>query len=161
MYLEAMQQIGADTSGIEGFLTLIIKNCSVEKAGKALELPQAVQDFVNFTFSVIETGKPHLIASAFTFGREDLIPDMFLEIIKGAEQEASYNKLTYYLQRHIELDGDEHGPLAMKMITELCGDDEQKWQEATEVAQQALQHRIHLWDQIAMAIESKKVAEPV
>lgn len=161
MYLEAMQQIGADTNAIQRFLDLFGKNCSVAKAGKALELPQAVQDFVNFTFSVIETGKPHLIASAFTFGREDLIPDMFLEIIKGAEQKGSYSKLTYYLQRHIELDGDEHGPLAMKMITELCGDEEQKWQEAAEVAQQALQHRIHLWDQIATAIETKKVAEPV
>lgn len=151
MYLEAMEQVGADPRLITDFIAQIKKGLSVQEAGQQLEVRPAVQDFINFTFAVINSKKPHLIASAFTFGREDLIPDMFLEIIKNEEaanQKISYSKLTYYLQRHIEIDGDEHGPLSLLMIQELCGNDVKKWDEVLAVALQALEHRIKLWDSV-------------
>ncbi|UII25952.1 DUF3050 domain-containing protein [Fulvivirga maritima] len=152
MYLEAMEQVNADTSEIRNFLNSIVEN-GVDQAINNIE-EKAVQDFVRFTFDIINSKKPHLIASAFTFGREDLIPDMFIEIIKKSEKEnqVSYNKLTYYLNRHIELDGDEHGPLSLKMIAALCGSDQTKWEECRETAKQALSMRIKLWDSIANKI---------
>ncbi|HCX24691.1 MAG: heme oxygenase [Flammeovirgaceae bacterium] len=154
MYLDAMKQVGADMSSINGFIDDIQSDVPMPLAIAYTAMP--VQEFVNHTFGVISTGKPHVVAAAFTFGREDLIPDMFLEIVKEAEKEGqSYNKLTYYLNRHIELDGDEHGPLSLKMIERLCGDDEQKWAEAEQAAVEALQRRLKLWDGIAEAIESK------
>lgn len=76
---------------------------------------------------------------------------MFTEILRNFEAnfpEADLSKLIYYFERHIALDGDEHGPMAMQMITELCGSDEQKWKEAEEVALQALEKRMGLWDAI-------------
>lgn len=159
MYLDAMQQIGASTTDIETFILNIEKGVSVSNAMRALNLPKATQEFVNYTFQTIETNAPHKIASAFTFGREDVIPDMFFQIIKQSEQnnKASYSKLTYYLERHIELDGDEHGPLSLKMVEELCGNDQTKWNEVLETAQAALKSRIALWDGISTLISAHTV----
>ncbi|NQY30575.1 MAG: DUF3050 domain-containing protein [Flavobacteriaceae bacterium] len=156
MYLEAMQQLGADTSQMEHFCGLIQEGASFEKAFQQIKIPEAVKDFVSFTFEVIATQKPHVIAAVFTFGREDLIPDMFIEIVKGIGDKQAIDKLIYYLERHIELDGDEHGPISLKMVEELCGQDQVKWDEALIYSKKALQHRIGLWNSIASGIKEQK-----
>ena len=160
MYLDAMHQINANTSQIENFINCIQEGLSVNDAALKVELNEDVLKFVQFTFRVIETNKPHLIASAFTFGREDVIPDMFFQIINQSESKHnSYSKLRYYLNRHIELDGDEHGPLSLKMIEELCSDNDQKWKEALDIAKEALSHRLALWDSIYHTINASIEAE--
>lgn len=149
MYVDAMIQIGADVAPIEHFITAIRAENSVRSALKKVSINAGVVNFVNHTFSVIETNEPHKIASAFTFGREDVIPDMFIQILdRFDEQNTKYTKMRYYLQRHIELDGDDHGPLSLKMVEELCGDDSQKWKDVEQVAKASLEHRVQLWNAI-------------
>lgn len=151
MYLDAMARMGADTSSVQSFLKEVQADGDIFKSIAAAPMDARIKDFLRFTFETIANGKPHEIASAFTFGREDLIPDMFSSILGEIQQRFPAVELThfiYYFQRHIELDGDEHGPLAMKMINELAGEDEQKWQEMTAIAKLALEKRIQLWDAI-------------
>jgi hypothetical protein len=54
----------------------------------------------------------------------------------------------FYLERHIELDGDSHGPWAQEMLTVLAGQYESNWKQATSAAEQAITSRIRLWDSI-------------
>lgn len=160
MYLDAMKQIDADDSQIIRFVESIKAGKSVQKSLEEVEIDSSVKDFVKFTFETIDSGKSHCIAAAFTFGREDVIPDMFIEILKKADVEnVHYNKLRYYLDRHIELDGDEHGPLSLKMVEEMCGDDSSKCNDVVAISKQALKHRILLWDGIERSIveANKKV----
>ena len=150
MYLEAMAEIGANTSKIDYFIKEITKGTKIVKALDDVQLEKRVADFTKYTFQIISTNKAHLIAAAFTFGREDIIPDMFNEILsEGDINKNNYNKIRYYFNRHIELDGDEHGPLSLQMITELCGEDTTKWKEVLTVAKESIKQRIKLWDAIS------------
>ena len=155
MYLDAMKQINADTTQIEHFINYIQIGFSIHEAALKVNLHPETLKFIQFTFNVINTNKAHAIASAFTFGREDVIPDMFFQIINQSKtSDNSYIKLTYYLKRHIELDGDEHGPLSLKMIEALCGTDTTKWEETLVIAKEALSYRLSLWDSIASLIST-------
>ncbi|UQD55807.1 DUF3050 domain-containing protein [Flavobacterium sp. K5-23] len=151
MYIDAMKDCGANTTEIENFLSEVHSLQNIFVAIKTSNLHPNIKAFLNFTFTVIEQGKPHEVAAAFTFGREDLIPAMFTAILKNFQEnfpDTDLSKLIYYFERHIELDADEHGPMAMKMITELCEEDALKWEEVEAVSIEALEKRIGLWDAI-------------
>ena len=157
LYLKAMQQLGADTSVIEQLLTYIANGVEVVSAMDKLKIPDAIKEFVGFTFDIIQNHPVHVQAAVFTFGREDLIPDMFIGLVSDLSDThpQQISTLKYYLERHIEVDGDHHSHLAIEMVAELCGNDAVKWQQATEAAITALQKRKLLWDAIAEKLVGK------
>lgn len=160
MYIEAMNEVGASTEKILNLVSSINSMQEIIDKLNRANLKKAEKDFLEFTFKIILSGETHKIAAAFTFGREDLIPDMFIEIINksGDTNQNQFPQLSYYLNRHIELDGDEHGPLSLEMISELCGNDENKWNDVINVSREALEKRIVLWDEITKEIKQNKPA---
>jgi len=154
LYLQAMEEAGANTGQALAFVERLGGSSDVESALAAIEVPDFVVAFVRHTFQVIHGGKPHEIASAFTYGREDLIPDMFGELVAQLQRDfpGRFDTFRYYLDRHIELDGDEHGELGREMVELLCDGSATRQNEARAAAVAALEARLSLWDGIAAQI---------
>lgn len=154
LYLKAMEQMGADTTVITQLLTSVHNGVPVQQAMQQLQLPRSICDFVGYTFEIIEKAPLHVQAAVFTFGREDLIPDMFMGLVKdlSVQYPAQLSVFRYYLERHIEVDGDHHSQLAMEMVSELCGEDALKWEHAAEAALMSLKYRKRLWDAVYTTI---------
>jgi hypothetical protein len=47
--------------------------------------------------------------------------------------------------------------MAMEMMEELCGEDDQKWQEVKLIAIDSLRARIALWDGIEQSIKNRQM----
>ncbi len=160
LYHESMVKAGANTSKIDALVMGLQEGRSWQAVLQELDIPIGVKNFVDFSVSTAMEASPHEIAAVFTFGREDLIPDMFSRIVDDLQQRFP-NQLAdfrYYLDRHIELDGDEHGPMALRMVAHLCGDDAKKWEEAEAAALAAIRMRERLWDAVMQTLPSRTYA---
>lgn len=155
LYLKAMQEAGADPSRVQRFIGLLKSGQTLVDALEQAEVPNAVGDFVRHTFGVIEKGGAHQIAAAFTYGREDLIPELFSQLVDRLERQfpGRLSTLRYYLDRHIALDGEEHGEMGRKMVDLLCAGDPRREEEASHAAVSALRSRRLLWDAMAAEME--------
>ena len=121
LYLEAMLQAGADTTPMRAVLH-VLRESPNATMGHVLKLaPRPAREFCRETFRVIEHGSLASQAAAFTFGREDAIPDMFRGFVRELNGESSgmLDTFVWYLERHIEVDGEDHGPLSLQMVADL------------------------------------------
>ncbi|WP_128894117.1 DUF3050 domain-containing protein [Longirhabdus pacifica] len=155
LYVKSMNEVGAETNGISDYIERIKQGGDAIESLNHMDIPESVKQFVKHNIDLAQHGKLHEVAAAFFFGREGLIPDMFDRLlVEMKEKELTTVWLEYYLQRHIELDGDEHGILAEKLLISLC-DNEQKIKEAEQIARVALNARIGLWNGVLKEIEEK------
>ena len=154
LYLRAMHEAGASTEAIERALAVVRAGGSTATALVAGGVSAGAAAFSGSTFALATRGQAHEVAAAFTFGREDLIPDMFTELVTRLSQEypGKLDTFRYYLERHIEIDGGHHGAISLRMVELLCGDDERKWQEAADAAVAAIEARLALWEAIMGAL---------
>jgi hypothetical protein len=158
VYLDAMEDSGADYSAVKDLIREISFGKTVTQALASLSIPDPVKNFVQFSFDTIARSKVHEIASLFTFGREHLIPDHFSSVVEDLEEQPPYqvDGLLYYLGRPLEVAAGEYHPMAMQMIAELCGEDDTKWEECRVAAILALEHRMALWDEVVACIHQKR-----
>ena len=155
LYVNGMREAGADTSAIDKLVDLLRDGATVRDALAEAGVPAPSVAFAATTWDIIENMPVHCQAAAFAFGREDLIPDMFTQVVAINERSNKLGTFLDYLERHIEVDGEQHTPMAMQMVTDLCGDDEQKWQDCAETVNTALAARAQLWDTILTAIKNR------
>lgn len=153
LYLQAMDEVGADARPIREFIAKLRRQVPIEQALSESAILPSTRDFVRSTWQLTSLGKPHEIASAFFHGREDVIPDMFARLVEALPHDGvPVERLVHYLKRHIELDGDEHGPLASKLVDNLCNHQPQRRAEANVAARQAVSQRISLWSGVLAEI---------
>ncbi|HEX5121000.1 MAG TPA: DUF3050 domain-containing protein [Pseudonocardiaceae bacterium] len=153
LYLNGMAQSGADTRPINDFLDLIRAGAPVPDALAGAAVPAPAAAFVATTWRIVQSSPLHCLAAAFAFGREDLIPEMFDQVVRIDDQGGKLGTFRDYLARHIEVDGEEHTPMAMAMLADLCGDDQEKWDQCTDAVVTALTARVGLWDGILAALD--------
>jgi hypothetical protein len=158
LYIKAMNQVGANTQLVNSFLSDLKSGKSVNEALAMNNVPEYLQQFVKTTFGFVNSGKAHIVAAVFTFGREDVIPEMFIRLVADIENRVpgSISTFKYYLERHIEVDGDHHSHLALEMTSLLCGSNPDFWEEAIEASKEAIASRIALWDGIYAQLLAKQ-----
>lgn len=147
-YIVAMNEIGIDTEWIKQWTTLV-ETIGWTNAIQHPRVPKPAQYFMAETKSFIDSDKPWVMCAALALGREDLLPEQFQSVLNQLEViEIPSPTFNWYLARHVEIDGNEHGPAARRLLAELCDNDPVKEQEATEAALRAINARMRFWDLI-------------
>jgi hypothetical protein len=147
LYLAAMDEMGADRRPIDGFIHRLSMGQEPLDAVGSPDVPPTAREFVSHTLRIAREGAPHEVAASFCHGRENLLPD----VLGGARDGMSVvlddaPVFKHYLERHITLDHDEHGPLALRLLAALCEEDRTRAAEAERVGLEAIEARSRLWD---------------
>jgi hypothetical protein len=158
LYLEAMREVGASTVAIERFVALQHEGVSYDVALQSVDVDPAAARFVRQTLHTALHEPGHSVAAAFVHGRESVIPQMFQRILDdwgiGTDQAPTFR---YYLERHIEVDAEDHGPAAEKLLARLIDGDPQRAQDAYACAIAAVESRIALWDGLRQSMSESEV----
>ena len=158
MYLTAMQQCHANTKEIGDFISALQNEDSPKTALEKIGIADCTKQFVQRTLTSVAQLQTCELAASFAYGREHLLPEVFERVIDEVG-ELGGERLGYfvhYLRRHIEVDGDSHGPMADAMICQLCGESEMRWHLAEQAAISAWESRIRLWDGVLSQIKSNR-----
>ena len=152
IYRRAMVEIGADTAVIDA----VLEQASGGDLAAALHhpgIPALAACFLRTTQALIASAEVHALAAAFAYGRELLVPDLFRDLLdRLVVLELPCPTLRWYLERHIVLDGDSHGPLAETMVRTLAGHDPAAHELVQIVRSQVLSDRAAFWDAIALQL---------
>lgn len=155
LYVEAMEEVGADPTPVLNCVDDMRRGAPVTDALESCGGPPAAIDFSLTTWDMASTGELHERAAAFAFGREEIIPEMFSRLLGEDGALGECQAFRTYLERHIELDGDLHGPMALQLVQGACGDDPERWAGAQDAAAKALNNRTGLWDAVVAQAGTK------
>src|SRR5437660_1335914 len=166
LYLRAMRDIGASTRQFEKFRSLVLVGIPVEFALARIGAPRHVQTFVAHTMALANSGSTEEVLAAFFYGREDVIPEMFrrlLDTLYGAKHNNDrLRHFIYYVDRHIELDGDSHGPKGRELLEDLVTNSPHSGERALRAACNSIEARIRLWNGTLSRLRNgRSVGHPV
>ena len=146
IYLLAMKSMGAKSEQLDKFISRINNEGYDEKFLDDVNTSTEVKEFLKHDLEISLNGTLPEIVGAFTLGREKVIPNMFSYILPAIKETASSKYLVTYLERHIDIDGDRHGPLSMKLLDATCNNEQLN--SAYTAAIRSLKLRLRVWDKI-------------
>jgi len=153
-----MEDVGADTAPIKAVLQAAGDD-GLEAPLKHAAIPEPSRRFMASTQAVIKSRKPHVLATAFCFGRERLVPELFRDILDQLVNGKRHAPiLIWYLERHISLDADSHGPLAEQMVMELCQSQASAINDVASMRARVEQDRAAFWAAIAEVLTVELLA---
>ena len=153
LYLTAMHEVGADTAPIDQLIAAVRVGATTEAILATPRIPESTRGFVRLNLAQV-TRPTHELAATFLYGRENLIAPMFTRILMALdESELKSDALRRYLNRHITVDAEQHGPNARKLLAAVCHDDPDLWRGAVIAAREALVARIALWDGVLTGLD--------
>ena len=159
LYLGAMREVGANTASFELFRTALASGATLAGAFDHAAVAPFIREFTGHTLQ-IASGAPLLaVMASFFYGREDVIPRMFTNLLEkwhiSADQAPMF---VYYLKRHIEVDSDQHGPAAKAILAAATADDPRREFEVLSAARRSIEARIRLWDGLLTSLSHWKQA---
>lgn len=159
IYLDAMREVGADTVQFEHFLALTRSGIEPAEAMLRAGVPEHVRAFVAHTLRVAARESTLSVLANFFHGRENVIPAMFDSLLQRwqiAEDRAPM--FVFYLKRHIEVDGETHGPMARQIIERLAEGDADGQDVLLRAAIESMRARIALWDGVQQSLLEARAA---
>ncbi|MGH7100350.1 MAG: DUF3050 domain-containing protein [Stellaceae bacterium] len=159
IYLAAMREIGANTTKFETFQAALAKGADLSAAFDKAAIEPFIRDFTSYTLRTAREAPSFMVMASFFHGREDVIPLMFDNLLRSWGMDAAKAPMfVYYLKRHIELDGDEHGPAAECILNDAIDGDPERRRQVALAAQQSIQARIGLWDGLLACLHRRRPA---
>tara|TARA_B100000902_G_C27060971_1_gene789097 strand:+ start:59 stop:829 length:771 start_codon:yes stop_codon:yes gene_type:complete len=146
IYLLAMKSMGARTDQLNILISKITNKGFDEKYLDDVDTSSEVKSFLKYDLELSMNGTLPEIVGAFTLGREKVIPNMFRYILPAIKDGPKSKYLITYLERHIDVDGDRHGPLAMKLLDISCNNEQLNL--AYSAAIKSLKLRLLVWDRV-------------
>jgi hypothetical protein len=152
IYLEAMDEVGADSSTVRKAVSLIDGGASIEEAMERAATPLSARKFVTSTLEFAR--RPiHESVAAFCLGREEILPGITKSLLHGIpDQDPKLAIFRWYLKRHIELDSTSHGPVTAALFRSVTGTNATLRAEALTAGLEAIHARYDYLTSIANAI---------
>jgi Protein of unknown function (DUF3050) len=147
LYLGAMREVGANTASFELFQATLENGATLSGAFDHADVAPFIREFTGNTLQIASRAPLLAVMANFFYGREDVIPRMFSNLLQGwrigTDQAPMF---VYYLKRHIEVDSDQHGPAAQAILAAATDGDPLRGLEVQNAARQSIEARIKLWD---------------
>lgn len=148
IYLEAMQELGADVGPILSFFDMQESGASWQESLAASHFPASVAQYARSMGELFE--RPlHERAAVLFYEGEPFIPDTFLNRLGQLGARHDVNRLLDYFERHIEGLKRPGFSTSGRLVEIFCGDNPQLNDEAEKAAEQAMQIRIDLWNKLS------------
>ena len=150
LYLRAMRDIGASTRQFEKFRSLVFVGVPVEVAWLRSVHRAMCRLLSRIRWHWPIPARPKRCWRRFFYGREDIIPAMFRRLLdtlyRTGHNDERLRYFIYYIDRHIELDGDSHGPKGRELLEDLVMNSPHARERALRAACCSIKARVELWN---------------